>query len=88
MRANDLALDRPDLHLSAKELARCIMSSPTEDDWASLKRLARFLRGKPRLIWVYKQQEEPGELTMLSDPDNGGCSKSRKSTSSGVLMHG
>ena len=84
MRANYLALDRPDLHFSAKELARC-MRAPSEGE---LARLARFLCGRPRLVWVYKQQEEPGELTMFSDSDDGGCSKSRKSTLSGVLMHG
>ena len=87
MRANYLALDRPDIHYSTKECARR-MSAPTEADWASLKRLVRFLKGKPRLVWTYVQQAEPMELTMFSDSDDGGCSRSRKSTSSGVLMHG
>ena len=87
MRANYLALDRPDIAYAAKELARR-MSAPTVDDWAGLKRLVRYLKGRPRLVWFYKQQEDPGEFCMFSDSDDGGCSKTRKSTSSGVLMHG
>lgn len=61
MRANHLALDRPDISFSAKELARR-MGTPTQDDWANLKRLVRYLKGRPRLVWVYKQQDEPDEL--------------------------
>jgi hypothetical protein len=87
MRANYLALDRPDISFSAKELARR-MSTPTQDVWANLKRLVRYLKGRPRLVWVYKQQDEPDEPRMFSDSDDGGCSRSRKSTSSGTLMHG
>ena len=87
MRANYLAMDRPDLHYSAKELARR-MSAPTTEDWAGLKRLTRFLGARPRLVCSYKQQDEPAELRMFSDSDGGGCHTTRKSTSSGVLMHG
>ena len=81
------SLDRPDIHYSAKEFARK-MSAPTTEDWASLKRLVRFLKSRPRLVWVYKQQGEQEELRMFSDSDDGGCSRARKSTSSGTLMHG
>lgn len=87
MRANYLAMDRPDIAYSAKELARG-MSKPTEDDWSGLKRLVRYLKGRPRLVWSYHQQTEPSEFRMFSDSDDGGCAKTRKSTSSGVMMHG
>ena len=87
MRCNYLALDRPDISYSAKELARAI-SKPCSADWESLKRLTRYLVGNPRLLWVYKTQLEPVELVMYSDSDDGGCTTTRKSTSAGALMHG
>eukprot|EP00974_Lingulodinium_polyedra_P010165 976199-Lingulodinium_polyedra.AAC.1 len=48
-RGNFLAQDRPDIRFAVKELCRR-MSNPRECDWASLKRLARYLKGKPRLV--------------------------------------
>ena len=45
-RANYLSPDRPDIAYSAKELARGT-STPTDGDWCRLKRLARYLKGKP-----------------------------------------
>ena len=65
MRANYLALDRPDIHYSAKELARK-MSAPTTEDWASLKTVWSAFSSRG-LDWfgVYKQQ---GETKM-----NSGC---------------
>ena len=47
-RCNYLSPDRPDVAYSVKELARN-MSSPTKGNWAQLKRLGRYLKGKPRL---------------------------------------
>eukprot|EP00975_Prorocentrum_lima_P012527 2655994-Prorocentrum_lima.AAC.1 len=41
-RANYLSMDRPDLSFAAKECCRR-MSSPTEEDWAALLRLTRYL---------------------------------------------
>ena len=51
-RLNYLAMDRPDLLFSVKELMRH-MSSPTERRWAGLKRAARYLVGAPRLVADY-----------------------------------
>ena len=48
-RGNFLAQDRPDIRFAVKELCRR-MSNPREHDWGSLKRLARYLKGKPRLV--------------------------------------
>ena len=87
MRCNYLALDRPDISYASKELARA-MSKPCTADWESLKRLTRYLVGKPRLLWVYRNQLEPLDLVMYSDSDDGGCVTTRKSTSAGSLMHG
>eukprot|EP00435_Cladocopium_sp_Y103_P060831 s663_g22.t1 len=87
MRCNYLALDRPDLCYAAKELARA-MQSPTRSSWNGLKRMGRYLAGKPRLIWKYYDQEEQSSLRIHTDSDDAGCSSSRKSTSCGALYHG
>ena len=58
-RCNYLAPDRPDIAYSVKELARQ-MSSPRQGDMQRLKRLGRYLKGRPRLQQMYgwqKQQE-------------------------------
>lgn len=87
MRGCYLSLDRPDIAYSCKELARS-MGTPTQADWNGLKRLARFLLGAPRLVWRFADQLEQDYFTMYTDSDDAGCTKSRKSTSCGALMHG
>ena len=87
MRGCYLALDRPDVAYACKELARA-MSSPRKCDWNGLKRLGRYLKGVPRLVWRYPEQIEQGHFTMFTDSDDAGCSRTRKSTSAGALMHG
>ena len=87
MRCNYLALDRPDICYSAKELARS-MQSPTQGSWNGLKRLARYLSGHPRVLWVYEDQGEQHALKIHTDSDDAGCTATRKSTSCGALYHG
>lgn len=87
MRGCYLALDRPDIAYACKELARS-MSSPKKCDWNGLKRLGRYLKGVPRLIWRYPDQIDQSRFTMFTDSDDAGCTKTRKSTSAGALMHG
>ena len=48
-RGNFLALDRPDIRYTVKELCRR-MSVPRECDWSCLKRLCRYLKGSPRVV--------------------------------------
>ena len=87
MRCNYLALDRPDINYASKELARA-MQRPAQGHWNGLKRLARYLSGHRRLVWEFYQQEEQSALQMYTDSDDAGCTKTRKSTSCGVLCHG
>jgi hypothetical protein len=54
-RANFLASDRPDIAFAVKELCRG-MSAPTARDREALKRLARYLLGKPRVVFQYARQ--------------------------------
>ena len=87
MRASYLAADRPDLEFAVKECSR-EMKEPTVSSMLKLKRIARYLIGKPRLVWQYKDQPETTFLDMYVDTDDAGCKKTRKSTSSGKLMIG
>ena len=86
-RANFLAQDRPDITFSVKELCRG-MSRPTGRDMEALKRLARYLAGKPRLVLHFGWQRTPGVLSIYSDSDWAGCLRTRRSTTGGALMRG
>eukprot|EP00973_Karenia_brevis_P019473 2671720-Karenia_brevis.AAC.1 len=48
-RLNYYALDRPDIMFPVKELMRK-MACPDEEDKVALKRVARYLIGKPRMV--------------------------------------
>ena len=86
-RLNYLASDRPDLAFSAKELCRDF-AQPTAKSVERLKRAVRYLRHRPRLIWLYKWQEPVKHLVAFCDTDFAGCVQTRRSTSGGALMRG
>ena len=86
-RANYLSIDRPDIQFAVKKLATS-MSSPTNRNWQELKRLGRYLKGKPRLVIKYDWQNPIANITSYSDSDWAGDRKTRKSTSGGVIMIG
>lgn len=97
-RANFLAQDRPDIRFSVKELCRK-MSCPRECDWLALKRLCRYLRGRPRVVQyivvggvdsgainVFVEKDTPEELDVVVDSDWAGCRETRRSTSGGCIV--
>jgi hypothetical protein len=85
-RANFLAQDRPDIRYSVKELCR-EMACPRMRSWKALKKLCRYLKGKPRLIQrVPVGAQDTGFLEVYVDSDWAGCSRTRKSTSGGCMM--
>ncbi len=86
-RANYLAADRPDIQYAVKELCKA-MARPTVGDRRKLKRLARYLVGKPRLVSRYDWQVRPEELTGYSDSDWAGCRRTARSTSGGAILSG
>ena len=86
-RANFLAIDRPDISFAVKELCRG-MARPTKHDEVALKRVARYLIGKLRMILHFGWQERPRGVTAMTNSDWAGCLKTRKSTSGGVTMQG
>ena len=79
-RAKYLAVDRGDIAFCVKDLARC-MSSPSQQDWERLQRLARHLRYKPRCVFWYVYQDTPREVTCFTDSDCAGSKRTRRSTS-------
>ena len=87
-RANYLSADRPDIQFTAKEACR-FMAKPTKSGWTALKRLARYLIGCPRLVYMYPWQTmNTAEIQVYTDTDWAGCLKTRKSTSGGCMLLG
>ena len=86
-RGNYLAQDRTDVQYAVKELSRR-MSTPKGYDWASAKRLGRYLANKTRSALHFGYQEWQTGVTVGSDTDFAGCRDERKSTSGGVIMFG
>ena len=70
-RANYLAADRPDIMFAAKEICR-MMAKPNDTAMSALKRLGRYLRDKPRLVFSYDFQSA-GVWEVYTDTDWGGA---------------
>eukprot|EP00435_Cladocopium_sp_Y103_P036481 s3436_g9.t1 len=87
MRAAFLAQDRPDIAEATKCLARH-MKTPHETAFNDLKRLVRYLRGRPRLVYEYWPQRYQRELTTYCDSDHAGCLITRRSTTGLITMWG
>ena len=64
------------------------MSAPESEDWMRLKRLGRYLVGEPRMRVWFEFQNMPDDLTIWTDSDHAGCTKTRKSTSGGLALLG
>lgn len=88
MRAAYLSLDRADIIAeSVKTLARK-MSTPDELAWTRLKRLGRYLLGKPRVVQWFRPQQMYDRIRVFCDSDHAGCVVTRKSTTGMVTMVG
>ena len=85
-RCNYLSADRCDLQFGAKEICRS-MATPTLLSWKALKMVGRYLCGRPRLVYTYRQQEL-SHIDTYVDTDWAGCVRTRKSTSGGAIMLG
>ena len=78
MRLCYLALDRPDLQIPSKELARW-MQARGVGHLEALKRVARYLIGHGRLVQEFvRHVEEPSHVVVFADSDHAGCLKTRK----------
>ena len=85
-RANYMGPDRPEVQFAVKECCRW-MSAPTELALKSLKRVGRFVEGRPRLV-LKMPFEEASQVDVYVDSDYAGCPRTRKSTSGGCIMMG
>ena len=86
-RLNYLAPDRPDIAFSVKEAARA-MSAPRQSHLLKIKKLGKYLKGRPRLVSLFKWQSLPEIVTTFTDSDWAGCQKTARSTSGGVVCLG
>ena len=92
--AQYLAQDRYDIQFAVKECRR-EAATPTERAKARLKRVARYLVSHPRVVIRFRFLT-PGErgrkdvrtVRMFVDASHAGCSRTRKSTTSGVGTRG
>ncbi|KAI3695317.1 hypothetical protein L1987_78312 [Smallanthus sonchifolius] len=74
-----LTASRPDIMFDVCLCSR-FQSQPNESHMIAVKRIFRYLKGKPRLgLWYSKQQSF--DLKAYTDSDYGGCNLDRKSTS-------
>ena len=89
MKVRVLSQDKADIAYAAKGLCR-EFSVPNKKSFEKLKRMVRYLAGRPRLIHLYPRQdeEEAKVLNVCVDTDFAGCRESRRSTSGGVAMMG
>ena len=86
-RCNFLSKDRCDLQYAVNECARG-MSQPTTGNLERLKRIGRFLIGRPRYIIRFARQKHVFALNCFSDSDWAGDLATRTSTSGGVIALG
>ena len=87
MRVAYLSMDRPDLQQGARELAKGL-KTPTDRHWTALKRIARYLKNRPRLVQEFPYQTSVGNITVWADTDHAGCIRTRKSTTGGAVLMG
>ena len=85
-RISCLSQDRPDLKFASMEVC-CAMAQPSVRDMERVKRIGRYLAGKPRAKCWFRWQHS-GELEAYSDAHWGGEQATRRSVSAEVIMRG
>jgi hypothetical protein len=86
-RINYVALDRPDLSFSSRVVAGKVSNSLQGDD-LFIKRVIRYLKGRPRVALQYRFQEPNPDIVVMTDSDWAGDEATRRSTSGGVVLNG
>ena len=84
MKLNYLAMDRPEVQWSVRRCAKN-MSSPNTEDLERLKRIGRYLKGKPRVrnVMLFRLNRE--DITVKTDSDWAGKEDGRRSVSGGTI---
>ena len=86
-RINYMALDNPKLGFASKEVSRG-MAKPTEEDEKKVKRVVRYLKLEPGVVYEYRWQDMPETISCYADSDWAGCQRTRRSTSGGTVFLG
>jgi hypothetical protein len=86
-RLNYLAVDRADLQYASK-CHSTGMAKPTVEDWDLIKKTARYLKYRPRMVQLFKFESGSSVLHGFADSDWAGERPSMKSTSGGALVWG
>ena len=86
-RINYMAMERPDIGHSSKEISNS-MSCPKVGDDGKIIRLIKYLINAPRLMCYYQWQDKVKEATLYTDSDWANDVKTRKSTSGGAILLG
>ena len=81
-RISYLSQDRPDLKFASTRVC-CAMAKPSMREMECVKRIGRYLVGKPRAKCWFRWQQS-GDLEACSDADWGGDRATRRSA--GVIM--
>ena len=63
-----------------------MMSCPKAGGEATIKRIIRYLKGRPRVAIRYKIQESSGNQVVFTDSDWEGCRQTGKNTSGGLIL--
>ena len=71
-RCNYLGPDRPDAQFAIKECCR-EMSAPTTGSLRRIKRVGRYLKRFPRLVWKFDLQEAVFHMERFTDANWAGC---------------
>ena len=85
-RITHLSQDRPDLKFASMQVC-CAIAKPSVRDMERVKRIGRYLAGKPRAQCWFRWQQS-GELEAYSDVDWRVDKATRRSVSAGVIMSG
>ena len=83
-RINYLAMDRSDLQFAAKDLCRK-MANPEPKDWDKARRIARYLKFRPRGVLEFPFEPRSEKVDGYADSDWAGEKPSMKSTSGGAV---
>ena len=81
-----LSQDHPDLKFASMRVC-CAMAKPSMRDMECVKRVGRYLVGKPRAKFWFRWQQS-GDLEACSDADWGGDRATRRWVSAGVITRG
>ena len=87
MRLSFVSQDRADLAEPVKTLSRQ-MSRPTQGSLQDLKRIGRYLRHRPSMGLIFRQQPLPESLDVFVDSDFAACRRTRRSTTGMVVRLG